>query len=87
MPPTKSYIVPPEVFEKYDADQKMNTMFYYIATLHDNAEAARKETKDCIDDLKRKIDRRTWTHRSLAAAAGGFGGAVAMVFKYLFSGN
>ena len=77
----KSYIVPPEVFEKYTPEQKMNTLFYYISALHDNAEIQNEVT--CAEI--RKLKNQKWVNKGVAAGAGGVGSLILRVGEFLLS--
>jgi len=70
----ESYIVPPEVFETYGQDQKLNTMFHYIRAMHTNIEVQNGEIV--------KLKRRKLIDKGVAVGSGTAGGAAAMVIKW-----
>lgn len=74
---TRSYIVPPEIFKDYSPDQKLNTLFHYVSTLHDNSEIQ----KEAIQELR----KRKLVNKGIAMLSGGIGGAVAITFKHIYS--
>jgi len=73
----KSYIVPPEIFKDYGPNQKLNTLFHYVSTLHDNSEI---QTTAIRELRKQKL-----VNKGIAALSGGIGGAVAVVFKSVYA--
>lgn len=75
----KSYIIPPENFEKLDYEQKMNTVFYYISTMHDN-QAVESELNN---RRLKKLEKRKLLDTGIAATTGAVGGFFAILAKWV----
>ena len=71
-----SYLVPFEVFKKYEQDAKLNTLFHY-------ASASYYSGKE-VEQRVQKLERKKWFDKGLSVSSGGVGGFVALVVKWMF---
>lgn len=75
----RSMIVTPELFETLDANQKLDTLFFYISAIHENLEIQEEQ----IEDRFCKIEKRKWWNTAMAASGGFVGGFAAVLSKGL----
>lgn len=77
----KSLIVTPEIFKTYGTEQKLNTLFHYVYTLHNNSCAQGRATDDRLDAL----ERRKLVDKGVAIGSGGVGGFAFMAVKWFMT--